>query len=156
VRTRRPRLALNRPTGRINPFELFLLAVCAVQGWGILSHTAQPPSLLTLLPPTLRLLEGVLLLVGGVLSVSGLTWPNPFTGVEIKRIGLVAAGGATLAYGVAILIVSPAGGFLVAATNLAFALACAVRIWQVSQDLNQARGRIRSMRTPGGGDGDNR
>lgn len=158
MRTRRtPRpTRINRPSGPINPFELFLLAICAVQGWAILSHTAQPPSLLALLPPALRFLEGFLLLAGGVLSVSGLTWLNPLTGIEIKRIGLVAAGGATLAYGIAILIVNPAAGFLPAVTNIAFALACAVRIRQVSQALTAARGRIHSMRPPGGGDGDHR
>lgn len=138
-----------RPAGPVNPFEAFLLAICAVQGWAILSRTAQPPSLLALLPPGLRIVEGVLLLAGGVLSVSGLYWLNPLTGIEIKRVGLVCAGGATLAYGVAILVVNPVGGFVVAVTNLGFAAACAVRIWQVSRALRSARGRIRGMRDTG-------
>ena len=144
-----------RPAGPPNPFEAFLLAVCAVQGWAVLTNTAQPPSVQALLPPWLRTVWGVLLLTGGVLSVSGLYWTDPFTGVEIKRVGLVAAAGGTLAYGVALLTVgSP--GLLASATNFGFAAACIVRTWQVSRALNAARGRIAAMRDPGRGDGESR
>lgn len=138
-----------RPAGPPNPFETFLLAVCAVQGWAVLSHAARPPSVQALMPPWLRVIWGLLLLAGGILSVSGLYWTNPFTGIEIKRVGLLAAAGGTLAYAVALLTIGTAG-ILAAATNLGFAIACVVRIWQVTRALEAARGRMTAMRPPGG------
>jgi hypothetical protein len=150
-----PRHSRLRPTGPPNPFEVFLLAICAVQGWAVLTHIAEPTSLQALLPPWLRVMWGLLLLAGGVLSVSGLYWFDQFTGVEIKRVGLLCAAGGTLAYGAALLTIGPTG-FVVAATNIAFALACIVRVVQVTRALKAARGRITAMRPPRRTDGEPR
>jgi hypothetical protein len=144
-----------RPAGPANPFEVYLLAACIVQGYAVLTKVAQPHSLQDLLPPWLRLMWGALLLIGGVLSVGGLYWIDPLTGIEVKRVGLVAAGGGTLAYGIALILFGPPG-FVGAATCIAFSLACAVRIWQVTRALNQARGRITAMQPSGGVNGDSR
>lgn len=151
-RAKPPKECKSRPAGPVNPFEVWLLTACVIQGLVVLTHTARPPSVQALLPPWLRLLWGVLLLVGGVLSVAGLYWPDPFTGIEIKRVGLVLAAAGVLAYGVALLAVGP-NGYLAAATNIAFAFACAVRVYQVSQALTAARGRIAAMRPPRRNDG---
>jgi hypothetical protein len=135
------------PAGPANPFETLVLAACATSGWAVLSHTAQPTSLQALLPPWLRVVWGALLLVGGVLTVVGLYWRDHFTGIEIKRVGLIAAAAATLAYGTALLTIGPPG-FVAAAGNLATGLACIVRVWQVTHALKAARGRMRDMRAP--------
>jgi hypothetical protein len=142
-----------RPAGPANPFETLVLAACATSGWAVLSHTAQPTSLQALLPPWLRVAWGALLLVGGLLTVFGLYWPDHFTGIEIKRVGLVAAAAATLAYGTALLTIGPVG-FVAATGNIATGIACIVRVVQVSRALTAARGRMTAMRPPRRGDGD--
>jgi hypothetical protein len=144
-----------RPAGPANPFEVYLLGACIVQGYAVLTRVAQPRSLQDLLPPWLRLVWGALLLVGGVLSVGGLYWIDPLTGIEVKRVGLVCAGGGTLAYGLALIALGPVG-FVGAATCIAFSIACVVRVRQVSRALNQARGRITAMQPRGGVDGESR
>lgn len=144
-----PRLErIGRPAGPVNPFELYLLAVCALQGWAVLTHVAQPPSLQLALPPTLRLVWGALLLIGGVFSVSGLYWWDPFTGIEVKRVGLISAAAGTLAYAVAVISYAGSMGFLGAAYNVFFAAACIVRVRQVTRALKAARGRVEAMRVP--------
>jgi hypothetical protein len=144
-----------RPAGPANPFEVYLLGACIVQGYAVLTRVAQPHSLQDLLPPWLRLMWGALLLIGGVLSVGGLYWIDPLTGIEVKRVGLVAAGGGTLAYGIALLAFGPQG-FVAAATCIAFSIACVVRVRQVTRALNQARGRITAMQPSGGVNGESR
>lgn len=144
-----------RPAGPANPFETLVLAACATSGWAVLSHTAQPTSLQALLPPWLRVAWGILLLVGGLLTVFGLYWRDHWTGIEIKRVGLVAAATATLAYGTALLTIGPVG-FVAAAGNLATGIACIIRVWQVTNALKAARGRMESMRITRSSDGDPR
>lgn len=136
-----------RPTGPVNPFEVFLLAACSVQGWAVLTRITQPQSVALLLPMWLQYMWGFLLLTGGVLSVSGLYWTDPFNGIEIKRVGLCAAAGGTGAYGVAVLALGP-NGIVAGVTSLAFTFACGVRIMQVTRALKEARARIAAMRPP--------
>lgn len=152
--TRRPRSTINRPAGPINPFELYLLAVCAIQGIAVLARIARPTSIETALTPPagLRIIWAALLIVGGVAGVAGLLWTDPFTGIEVKRIGLIAAGFGTLAYGVALLAFGPQGWFA-AAFNLAFTIACITRTIQVTRRLTAARTQVAQLRTraPRGG-----
>jgi hypothetical protein len=139
-----------RPAGDANPFEAYLLAVCALQGWSVLAGTATPTSLSHALTPTLRLVWATLLLIGGILSVVGLYWPrNPITGVEIKRVGLVAAGTASLTYGLALVFIGPAG-YVAASLSLSFALACVTRVVQVTRRIRGTRRRIVAARDPEG------
>jgi hypothetical protein len=152
IHTRAARAPRERPAGDVNPFEVYLLGACVVQGYAVLSHVAEPHSLQDLLPPWLRIMWGALLLIGGALSVGGLYWLDPFTGIEVKRVGLVCAGGGTFAYGLALVALGPTG-FVAAATCIAFTIACVVRVKQVSRALNAARGRITAMRPSGGSDG---
>lgn len=129
-----------RPAGDPNPFEAYLFVACVLQGFAVLVGAARPTSMEMALPLLFRVVWAGLLLVGGIAVLTGLYWPgSPLTGVEIKRPGLVAVGGAALAYGVA-LIPFGATGLVVAIANVAFALACAVRVRQVTR-------RVRTVRT---------
>jgi hypothetical protein len=140
----------NRPTGDPNPFEAFLLGVCAIQGWSVLAGTSTPTALQASLGPTLRFAWAFLLLAGGIAAVAGLYWPgNVITGVEIKRVGIVATGLATLAYGVALLLLGPVG-LNVALLNFAFSTACFTRTVQVTRRIRGARRRIVAARDPEG------
>lgn len=147
-RRRPPRTSIDRPAGPINPFELYLLAVCAIQGVAVLLRVVRPASIETALSPPagLRVMWAILLIVGGVAGTAGLLWADPFTGVEIKRIGLIAAGFGTLAYGAALIAFGPQGWFA-AGFNLAFAAACAVRTIQVTSRLTAARTQVAHLRT---------
>lgn len=139
-----------RPAGDPNPFEAYLLAVCALQGWSVLMGAASPRALYAVLTPGLRVAWGVVLVVGGIASIVGLYWPrNPTTGIEIKRVGLVATGTASLAYGVALLLFGPQG-YVAALLSLAFALACATRVIQVTRRIRGTRRRIVAARDPEG------
>lgn len=131
-----------RPAGPANPFEGFLLAVVALQGFLVLSGLSKPASMVALLPPAFRVIWGLLLLAGGLMSLFGLYWPGSvFTGCEIKRVGLIAAGFGAFAYGIALLTIGPTA-YLAASTSLVFSIACLVRHWQVGRALRQARYRI--------------
>jgi hypothetical protein len=128
-----------RPTGEPNPFEAYMFAACVVQGAALLTGAARPTSIEQALPLQLRVVWATLLLLGGVAVLVGLYWPgSPMTGVEIKRPGLVAVGGAALAYGLALLPFG-AAGMVVAIANVSFALACAVRVWQVTRRVRAVR-----------------
>jgi hypothetical protein len=131
-----------RPVGEPNPFEAYMFAACVAQGAVVLLGAARPTSIELALPTLLRVLWAVLLLVGGVAVLTGLYWPgSPLTGVEIKRPGLVAVGGAALAYGVALLPFG-AAGMVVAIANVSFSLACAVRVWQVTRRVRAVRAHL--------------
>lgn len=111
---------------------------------------ASPRALYAVLTPGLRVAWGVVLVVGGIASIVGLYWPrNPTTGIEIKRVGLVATGTASLAYGVALLLFGPQG-YVAALLSLAFALACATRVIQVTRRIRGTRRRIVAARDPEG------
>lgn len=131
-----------RPAGPANPFEAFLLAVIALQGFLVLAGLSKPASIVSLLPNTFRIIWALLMLVGGVTSLAGLYWPGtPFTGCEVKRVGLIASGFGALAYGVALLSLG-SSAWVAASTSFFFASACVVRHWQVGRALRQARYRI--------------
>lgn len=144
---RLPLRHIDRPAGPANPFEAFLLIVCILQGLGVLTGTARSAAMTALLPHPMRIAWAVLLLFGGTLAVAGLYWPwDPIDAIFIKRLGLIAAGGGTFAYGVAIITSVGPPGFIVAASNLGFALACADRVYQVSVALQRFRAHVGSAK----------
>lgn len=141
-----------RPAGPANPFEAFMLSLCLLQGLLVLTGAARPTSMMEALPHPVRLTWAALLFCGGTLAVSGLYWPlDPFTGVEVKRVGMIAAGFGTLAYGVALLLSYGPPGLLAATSNFAFTAACLTRVVQVTRGLRVARirmSRARDERSP--------
>lgn len=119
-----------------------MFAACVLQGFAVLVGAARPTSIEQAVPLALRVVWAGLLLVGGVAVLIGLYWPgSPLTGVEIKRPGLVAVGGAALAYGVA-LVPFGAAGMVVAIANMSFAIACAVRVRQVTRRVRTVRAHL--------------
>lgn len=136
-----------------NPFEAFLLAAALVQGSAVLLGIADPTSISSALPPYLRVIWAILLTSGGVCALSGLGWPgDPFTAVEIKRVGLVAAGAGTLVYGLAAAFLGSTG-IAVAVYNLAFTSACFWRTIQLTLRLRGIRSTLAAIRDSGDGDG---
>jgi hypothetical protein len=116
-----------------------------VQGIAVVSGYARPLSLENTLTPTLRVLWGSLLTLGGVAAVAGLYWPwDPVDGVLVKRVGLIGLALATLAYGIAALALGPIG-FLQSAYAFSYAIACLVRAWQVTVALAAFREHVKDM-----------
>lgn len=141
-----PRRHVDRPAGPANPFEAGLLVVCTIQGLWVLIGLAQPSSIQLSLGPGLRFVWALLLFVGGGASILGLWWPyDPVDGVLIKRVGLLAAAGGTLAYGLALVFIGPAG-YIAALYNVGFAVVCVVRAWQVSVALAVHRMHLAALR----------
>jgi hypothetical protein len=136
-----------------NPFEAFLLLAAAVQGAAALLRIAQPTSIAQALPPSLRVIWAILLLIGGLFTLTGLGWPgDPFTAVEIKRVGLIAAGSGAVVYGMAASLLG-APGVAVSVYNLAFAAACYWRTVQLTIRLRAVRQVLTAVRHLGNGDG---
>jgi hypothetical protein len=135
-----------RPLGPINPFELYLMLAATLQGFTVLAHLARPSSIEALLPRWLVILWAGLLVVGGILTGAGLTWPgDPFTAIEIKRVGLVASGIGASAYAVALFEIGP-GGIVAGLYAAGFVAACAVRVWQIRRALRAARAYLAEVR----------
>jgi hypothetical protein len=132
----------HRPTGEANPFEVCMLLACTVSGTSVLVGIAQPRSVSDALTPVLLKVWAVLMAAGGLSSLMGLFWPgDPFTGVEVKRVGLIAVGSGCLIYGCAATLLGSAG-FAVATVNLLLAAACLYRTFQVSKRLRLARSHL--------------
>lgn len=133
-----------------NPFESFLLGICALQGYLVLSGIAHPSSLQAVLGPNLRIAWASLLLFGGAVALAGLHWPaDLMTGFEIKRVGLFACGTATLIYGLALALLGPQG-YAVAVIQLGFSIACFARIVQVTHRIRRVRCHLVAARNPEG------
>lgn len=131
-----------------NPFESFLLAICALQGWLVLAGIARPSSLQESLGSSLRVAWASMLLFGGITALAGLHWPSDLmTGFEIKRVGLFAAGVATLIYGLALITLGPQG-YVVALIQLGFSAACFTRIHQVTRRIRRVRAHLVAARNP--------
>lgn len=131
-----------------NPFESFLLFIAVLQGWLVLSGVAQPTALQQVLGTNLRILWASLLLFGGAVALAGLHWPaDLMTGFEVKRVGLLACGTATLTYGLALLMLGPQG-YVAAVIQVAFAAACFVRIAQVTRRIRRVRAHLVAAREP--------
>ncbi len=135
----------------INPFEVYLLLGVVVSGLAVLLGFADPTSVRKALPPLLLAMWAVLIASGGSAALADLWWHgNPFTAVEIRRVGLAAAGVGASVYGGAAFLLGPPG-FAVAVLNLAFAAACASRIRQISRRLREVRNHLALVRGESGG-----
>jgi hypothetical protein len=144
---RRRSLPVDRPTGPPNPFEACLLGACVVIGAATAVGFAQPPAFEATLPAWGRLLWGGLMLVGGVAAVAGLYWPgDPVDGVLIKRGGLITLAPLTLAYGLAGLADVPAARFVASTFAIAFAVACVLRVRQVTVAIKGLHSQLRGLR----------
>lgn len=131
-----------RPAGPANPFEGFMLFVCGLQGFLVISHLAKPASIMLLLPEGFRIMWATLLMFGGMVALCGLYWPgNPFTGVEVKRVGLLACAFPSLAYSIALFALGQVA-FVAGVQSFMLAVACLWRVVQVSGALRSARKRI--------------
>ena len=146
----RPRLpGLDRVAGYPNPFEAYLLAASCLQGIALAAGYTASPAVTAALESHgwLKWVWASLLGAGGFLALLGLYWPgDPFTSVEIKRVGLVAAGFGALVYGAALVLLPDGRGLLAGGYAVALTAACFVRTWQVTKLLKQAEAAVAVQR----------
>lgn len=139
-------IGTDRPMGPVHPFESWILAASALQGIFVLTGLAQPPSVARQLPPDLQTVWAILLALGGVAALAGLFWPgDPWTAVEVKRAGLVSVGFGALIYAVSAAFLGERG-LTLAVIHGAIAVACFVRVGQVTKRLLLARAQLRPDR----------
>lgn len=137
--------------GDRNPFEAFLLTGALLQGAAVLVGAASPTSIDQALPPTMQIIWAILLLGGGGLALIGLGWlGDPFSAIEIKRVGLVCAGFGGLVYGMAAAAFG-APGLAVGIYNICFAAACFWRLIQITIRLRGIRANLAAVRDLRGG-----
>jgi hypothetical protein len=128
-------LLLNLPAGLLaRPLEWFVAILCLVVGTTIVTGVATPPSIAALLPRSVTLAWGVLLLMGGLGLTCGLTSYRRAPGgwaidrVACYRLGLRLLGLSSLVFTLAIVVIVGMDGIPAAAYTLSFALSCGVRL----------------------------
>lgn len=127
-----------RPAGPINAFEAWTLLGVSALGISILTGVGDSASLDSSLSPMLVCAWSALYACGGAIAFAGLVWREPWTGVEVKRVGLVALFFGGLIYSLAAFGLGTRGvptGLL----HLFLAAAALSRIIQVTRKLSAAR-----------------
>jgi hypothetical protein len=138
---------IDRIAGYPNPFETYLLVASLVQGvlvaLGIGHSTALEAAFSD--SPWLRWTWAALGTLGAATALLGLYWRgDPFTGVEVKRVGLIVTGFGALIYAVSLWLSQPVP--VAGLPAVAFAVACFVRTWQVSRLLRRAEQAVSAAR----------
>jgi hypothetical protein len=133
----------------VNPFELGILAIGAINGMAVLCGAASPTSIRLQLSPAFLQLWAVMLLAGSLVALTGLLWRGDWvTGVEIKRPGLIVFSAACLAYGYAALRLG-GPGLAVATVNGGFALIAWWRVAQVTRGIRKYRRSLAALTNSG-------
>jgi len=124
------RLRRTLDTLGLAPFEAMLGTVGIISGAATILGTA-PPSIHQGLPAPMVLAWGVILIIGSLLILTGLTLQQ----LRVEQAGLVLLAATTLIYGAAIIVVQPAAALTPAATYVLFAAACLLRIRVLTQAM---------------------
>ena len=132
-----------------SPFELFLLGACVISGLaGLVAPTSTSSALAHLLPTWVVMAWSAGLVIGGVVSITGVLMRG-LTALLVERIGLVGLAGFSVLYSAVIVAELGLRATFTALFIAAFAAACVGRFWQINRDLNQAE--TEAARRPDGG-----
>jgi hypothetical protein len=125
-------------TSRRHPHELMLLVVSVLQGAAYAIGQPRPNSVAVLLPPVVVTAWYVLLLVSGVVGLTGNLWPGHLdTALRLRLSGNFLAAAPAAVYGITLLAFGGLRGSFAASIVLAWAGACMWRAWQLRADLRQ-------------------
>lgn len=132
---------------RRHPDSVFLLALCLTAGIGQVASSGEPASVESSVPPPIATLWGVVLIVGAVVTLTGIFWRGTSTdALMVEATGRVMFAPPALAYAIAIVAVAPGfSGWLAAAPFVGFSLSCVWRIGQVIRDVGGLRNVLRVM-----------
>jgi hypothetical protein len=119
------------------PTEVFLLLFLALSGATVLFNLGPPDSLSALLPHGIVLAWETMLLVGSLITLTGLVLLEPV----ISRVGYTLLCPATLAYAIAVApLVMTSTGWISVGVLITFSLSCAWRIVQITWLTRQSGG----------------
>lgn len=121
------------------PFELFMMAVVALNGAAALVSGPRSSSITALLDPLFVTVWGAMLLVGGGFALIGLFWRGRLTtSLTVESFGCVIAGGATLIHALAVGVTDGLGprGFSVS-ISIAFTMASIARVLVIRADIHK-------------------
>lgn len=125
--------------GRQHPFEVAMLLSAAAVGVSRLLAGSTSGSLERTLPPGLLLVWYVLLTFGSVVSLVGVFWVEPVTGLLVERSGLWALSSACAVFGVAIVTVGGLRGVAASLFLFGFTVACLLRAVDIGRILSRIR-----------------
>lgn len=123
------------PGQGMNAIEYWLLIGAILQGGTFLLGLSTPRTLETALGHHLSYIWAGFLVVGGLLALLG------YSSIGLYKVGLALCATGAGTYGVA-LALNGATGLVAAVLNLSFAVACALRIRQISRQLDKLRNQL--------------
>jgi hypothetical protein len=131
----------------INPFEFFFLIAIVLTSFAyVVLRAPAPNSVQTLLPQFAVIVWWANLGTGSCLALFGGLWRSKLdTGLAMYQLGWFLTGLACFVYSLAILILHPVLGLFPAMTNMAFTIACVVRVIQVQRFFRLTRQLIRAQ-----------
>jgi hypothetical protein len=118
-----------------NPFEVFLLVAVAAGGVSLL-FGARPGSVEAIAPPALVTAWGVVLVIGGSLSLAGVLRRGDNAKI-VQQIGLALVAAACPLYTLALLLSVGLTATIPALYTTALALASVVKYRQIQRDIDQ-------------------
>lgn len=122
-----------------NPFEVFLLAWCAVAGGLLAFGTPQPGSLQALLPQWMVTTWYILLCIGGLVGLVGVWQRKAILSLLVERAAMLVVSPAGLLYSVALFSLGGARAILSGGFVMAFAAAAFVRFVRIQLHLKRIR-----------------
>lgn len=119
-------------------FEFFMAFLCMLSGAPMALGGPRPNSIEKILPPTLRVIWGLMLLFGGVLVIIGLSLRkrDPSTkrvlvGIRVEGAGLLPLAAGAFTFSLVIPVSAGWAGAFASGTYLAFGLACLGRAAEI-------------------------
>lgn len=126
-----------------HPFEIFALGLALLVGTGATLLEARPGSVEAELAWWIRDLWGYLLLFGGAMAITGISWRDRVTGLILEQIGLTALAGGCVLYSWAVVAATGFGGLWASGAVILFAWAAMRQWWRIEKALRNAGKRER-------------
>lgn len=142
----------NVPRGR-NSFEIFLLASCVLSGTTSLFGDAEPSTLQRALDAWMVVAWALLLTLGGGAGLFGIALRSASWGLLVERIGMYLLAGASLAYGIAVIVANGKAALFAGLFTIAFGLAAVARAIQITRTVRQTIQVTRTARRAARGGG---
>ncbi|GAA5185839.1 hypothetical protein GCM10023322_30810 [Rugosimonospora acidiphila] len=133
-----------------NPYQVALMAAAPVIGGVLLAAHAQPPSVNIAMPVPVRTAWLVLLILAGVLGLTGVFWPTNRleVGLSIEAAGALVLGCSVSMYAVAVLARVGINGTTTAGFTVAVAGGSWWRLAQIWADLRTLDSVMRALNPP--------
>lgn len=117
-----------------NPFHVFLLVICLLNGGVLASGVSTSLSLEAGLVPLFERLYGLILFIGAGAVLAGMFWPaDPRSGLLLKRAGYLALGISATIFGIVGVVRFGLVGLLSASVAIAFGAICFWYVWRVER-----------------------